>query len=137
MWRRVGPVRTEVSEEYIASIIKVKRISRLGMIAATEESCEEILTRLVALFRSVLHSTVTVNVVLSSLNLSTLMMEATYSPETLILTITTQRYIPGYCILQMPLSLTNSLQFPVQSWPVYFITPSGPNPVLTTPLCTC
>jgi hypothetical protein len=30
MLRRVAPVRADISEEYIASIIRVKRISELG-----------------------------------------------------------------------------------------------------------
>jgi hypothetical protein len=30
MWRRVAHIRTDISEEYIASIIRVKRISNLG-----------------------------------------------------------------------------------------------------------
>jgi hypothetical protein len=34
MWRRVDLVRTDVSEERVASIIKVKRISELGTLAA-------------------------------------------------------------------------------------------------------
>jgi hypothetical protein len=35
MWRRVALVRTDRSEEHIASIIKVETISELGMLAET------------------------------------------------------------------------------------------------------
>jgi hypothetical protein len=37
MWCRVTLVRTDVSEERIASIIRVKRISELGMLAPTRQ----------------------------------------------------------------------------------------------------
>jgi hypothetical protein len=38
MLRRVAPVRTNVSEEYIASIIRVTRISELGTMLAVTSS---------------------------------------------------------------------------------------------------
>jgi hypothetical protein len=39
MWRRVNPVRTDVSEERIASIIRVERISELGTTSAVTSNC--------------------------------------------------------------------------------------------------
>jgi hypothetical protein len=65
MLRRVALVRTEVSEQQSASIIRVTRISKL----------------------------VTVNVVSSSPILVTLMMEALSSSETSVLTRATRRNI--------------------------------------------
>jgi hypothetical protein len=35
MWRRVTPVETSVSEEQIASIIRVEVVSELGKLAVT------------------------------------------------------------------------------------------------------
>jgi hypothetical protein len=35
MWRRIGLLRTDVSEERFASIIKVTRIGELGTLAVT------------------------------------------------------------------------------------------------------
>jgi hypothetical protein len=58
----VALVRTDVPEEIIASIIRVKRISELGTTLAS--------------LRSVLQLLVTVNVVHSSTIIFTLMMEA-------------------------------------------------------------
>jgi hypothetical protein len=67
MLRRVALVRTDVSEDYIASIIRVTRIVERG-------------TRLL----------VAANVVLNSPILVTLMMESTRSSETLVLTRATR-----------------------------------------------
>jgi hypothetical protein len=71
MWCRAGLVRTDVSKESIASIIRVERISELATPLAVTEFI------------------VTVNTVPSSLNLYTLMTEATVSSETSVLTRTT------------------------------------------------
>jgi hypothetical protein len=71
MFRRVVHVKTDVSEEIIASIIKVKRIRELGiMLAATRN-------------RSTLR---TANIVPSAPILVTLMMEAILSSDTSVLT---------------------------------------------------
>jgi hypothetical protein len=63
--RRVALVRTDVSEELSASIIKVKRIGELGTLAVT-----------------------------SSLILVTLIMDGLSSSETSVLTRATRRKIP-------------------------------------------
>jgi hypothetical protein len=77
---RVALVRTDVSEERSASIIRVTRVSLLG-------------TRLAVVFlRSVSRLLVTANVP-SSLILVTLMMETIRSSETSVLTTATQRHI--------------------------------------------
>jgi hypothetical protein len=71
MLRRVTLVRTDVSEEHSASIIRVTRIGDL----TTDARCEEIMSRLL----------VTANVPNSPI-LVTLMKEAPNSSETSVLT---------------------------------------------------
>jgi hypothetical protein len=72
MLRRVGLVRTDVSEECISSIIKVKLFSELA----------------------------TANVVPRSMILFTLMIESIRFSETSVLTRVTRRHIPEDDILQ-------------------------------------
>jgi hypothetical protein len=74
VWRRVAVVRTEVSEECIASSIRVTRIGQLGTLAIISD-----------FLRSVLQLLATANVVPSSPILVTLMLEARRSSETSIL----------------------------------------------------
>jgi hypothetical protein len=83
MKRRVALVRTNASEERIASIFSIKIISELGTTLA---------------ITGVLQLLVTVNVVLSSLIIYTLKMEVIRSPET-VLKRATRRHIPDDDIL--------------------------------------
>jgi hypothetical protein len=45
MFRRVALVRTDVSEEYMASIMRVKRIDELGTTLEIDSSDTSVLTR--------------------------------------------------------------------------------------------
>jgi hypothetical protein len=99
-WITVGLVRTYVSEERVASIFKVERISaRRAALAGTVtytfkvEGISELRAAL-AVF--------TAKAVPSSLILSTLKMEAIRSSETLVLRRPTQHHILEDGILQSP-----------------------------------
>jgi hypothetical protein len=83
----VAFVRTDVSEELSASIIKVARIGELGTFAITSK-------------RSVRRLIVTAKVVPSSPILVTLMMEALNYSGTSVLTRATWRNVPQDDILQ-------------------------------------
>jgi hypothetical protein len=85
MCRRAALVRTEVSEERIAYIIRVTRIGELGTLAVTSNR---------SMLRRNLRLLVTDNAVPSSPILAALMMEAIRSSETSAHTRATRPHIP-------------------------------------------
>jgi hypothetical protein len=91
MLRSVALLRTDISEELTAPLIRVTRICELGtMLAVTSNRCT--LRRNTKLL-------VTANIVPSSPILVTLTMEALRSFETPVLTRATRRHIPEDAIL--------------------------------------
>jgi hypothetical protein len=102
MLRHVAPIRTDISEKRMASIIRVTIIGELGTkIAVTSNRS--------ALLRSLLQLLVTANVPNSPI--VTLMMEAISFSETLVLTRATWRNSPEDGILPITRNYCKSLGY--------------------------
>jgi hypothetical protein len=101
MLRHVTLVRTDVSEERSASIIRVARIGDLGKLLAVTVNRRKLRRNShIVFFASCVWLLVTANVVPSSQILVTVMMETLRSSETSIAIRATRRKIPEDCNLQ-------------------------------------
>jgi hypothetical protein len=95
MLRRVVLVRTDVSEDLSASIIRVTRIGELGRTLAATSNRRTLRRNVFFVFlRSLRRLLVRANVVPSSPILVTLMMEVLCYSETSVLSRATRRNIP-------------------------------------------
>jgi hypothetical protein len=100
MLHRVAPVRTDVSEELSASIIKVTRIGELGTLAVTSN-------------RHAVNFTV-----------CRLLVTALSSTETLVLTRATQRNIPEDAIEHFCVPVAISLHLRPEVWSLAVLHPN-------------
>jgi hypothetical protein len=108
MLHHVALVRTDISEERIAFIIRITRIGEPRMLRVAsnrhaEKKYNTILyyTKLhTVIFCSVLQLLITANIVLSLPSLVILMMKAIHSSEMSVLTRATQRNVPEDGILR-------------------------------------
>jgi hypothetical protein len=85
MLRRVALLRTDISDELSASIIRVTRIGELGTTLAVTSNRRTVRRNRVLTLHGCIHS---------SLNLVTLMMDALSSSETLVRISSTRLKIP-------------------------------------------
>jgi hypothetical protein len=110
MLRRVALVRTDVSKELSAFIIRVARVVELGTLAVTSSRCNvrKNTKSYKAFLRSVRRLLVTANVPSSPI-LVTLMMEAITSSETSVLTRARLRNIPFFIVTAVKTSNLNNI----------------------------
>jgi hypothetical protein len=111
IWRRVVLIRTDVSEELIASMIRVEIVSELGTTLAVTRNWNTLgwSTNLIvsswyelSICSLPAYLVVTANVVPGALIPSALLMEVIRSSKTSIHATATRRHIPEDCIFQSP-----------------------------------
>jgi hypothetical protein len=115
MLQRAALVRTDVSEEHSAPIIRMRRIGDIGTLAVTSNRR----TLHIIFLRSVRRLLVTANVHSSPI-LLTLMMETLCSSETSVLTRATRRDIPEDGILHSNRHETLKSYMALTGWTLYW-----------------